>query len=74
MMERERHPRTLGLFAFLLVFWLTLFVVTIVLSGAFDVAPRNAPLIALAPAALLGAVCAAIRPLRRLFGSMLMLG
>ncbi len=70
----ERHPRTLAVMAFTLVFWLTLFVVAVVLVGAFNVAPRSAALFALAPAIVLGGVCAAIRPLRRLFGLMFALG
>jgi len=70
----ERHVRIQAILAFIFVFWLSLFVITIVLIGALEVEPRRAALFALAPAAALGGLSAAIRPLRRLFGHMFMLG
>jgi len=64
----------MAVFAFFLVFWLSLCVTTIILVGAYDVAPRQAALSALVPALALGVVCASVRPLRQFFGSIFMVG
>ena len=65
-----RQEPARGAFAFVVVFFLLMFVGVAVLVGAFDIDPRRSALLSLAPAIILGVAAAVIRPTRRFFASM----
>jgi len=57
----------LGVLAFALIFFLTMFVGVAVVVGAMNVGPREAALFTLLPATLLGLAAAIHGPSRRFF-------
>lgn len=68
----ERWSRLRAWVAFVMIGFLTLFVGTSVMVGAFDFEPRRAALIAAGLAALLGARGASFGPTRRSFAGLVL--
>jgi hypothetical protein len=55
--------------AFLMIFWLSLVIVTIVVVGTLNIDPRVAALFSMIPATLLGICGASYAPTRKFFSA-----
>ena len=65
----DRHLRMRAILAFLMIFWLSLVITTVILVGALSLEPRAAALLSTIPATLLGVCGAAYQPTRNLFSA-----
>jgi peptidoglycan/LPS O-acetylase OafA/YrhL len=68
----DPHVRARAVLAFLIIFWLSLIVVTVLLVGALDFEPRAAATVAAMLAVLLSVSGAAHRPTRNFFSAIWM--